>query len=323
MLKKLTENKLVKLGALDIGSNTVLLLLAEFHPGTKTLKTVLNRYEIPRLSENLSWQGYISEKSIKRFFNVLENYFKIIHDFNPQIILAKATNAFRIASNSDKIIAEVKKKFGVEIEIISGSEEARLTYLGASSSFGFSKNLIIDIGGGSTEIIMGEKNQIFFAKSYPVGVVSLTEKFITKFPAPKKALREMEAEIIKALSDVPPPRIEKFNAIAVAGTPTTIVAISKRLERYEENKIEGSKISEESLSDFLESLKFTPPEEILREHPFIRGREDLLLAGTLILLTLLKYFQINEIHVSGKGLRYGILIDFLLKQYNLNEITVD
>src|SRR5690554_5142437 len=164
----------MNIASIDIGSNTVLLLIAEVK-GKDNFKPLLNVYEMPRISKGLKENGAINKDALDRFYNVMDKYSRIIKEHNCEKVVAKATNAFRIASNSKMIIDEVKNKYGIDIDIIRGDEEAGLSYMGAASALpSVNEKFVIDIGGGSTELIYGKGKDIIFKKSYPVGAVMLT-----------------------------------------------------------------------------------------------------------------------------------------------------
>ena len=140
----------MKIASIDMGSNTVLLLIAQIE--NKKLLPIINRYFSPRLGKDLSIGGRISESSMNKLFEVLEHYKELIEEYDCRKVIISATNAMRIASNSQDIITLVKEKYNMDIEIISGDEEARLSYLGASSTLpNLTKKMVIDIGGGSTD----------------------------------------------------------------------------------------------------------------------------------------------------------------------------
>ncbi len=304
----------MKLASIDIGTNTVLLLIAEFSEADCTLKTILNRYEIPRLGKNLSQTGIITKESEEAFYKVLKNYFDLINAHQCQVIIAKGTSAMRTARNSSEIIQKANKKFGIEIETISGEEEAYFTFLGSTISAGVNTGVVIDIGGGSTEVIYGENGKILFRKSFPVGTVSLTENFFLPFPVSIERLNKAKTFLTDTFKQVPQLIKNKGSkVISVAGTPTTISAILQNLDFYEEEKIENSILTKTTIEKFQETIRRQKPEQVLERFPFIKGREDMLLAGTLILNTLLELLGARETIVSGKGVRYGVLADFLIK----------
>ncbi|MCX6167944.1 MAG: hypothetical protein NTX65_01285 [Ignavibacteriales bacterium] len=303
------------IASIDIGSNTVLLLLVEFNPEQQTFTSIANYQKIPRLSQGLTANGEITKEKIDILLDILADYKNICTKYNCSNILINATNAFRIASNSSEIIDLVKEKYSLEIKTITGIEEGRLTFLG--STFPFSDNeskIVFDIGGGSTEIILGDKQKIIYQNSYDIGVVSLTEKFLRSLPSTDAGILASEVYIDKmfeTLSELIPQHSE---AIAVAGTPTTLSCIKQGIKIFDESLVDNSSITFSELKKMIFELKKMSKEEVLNKYgKVVEGREDILLAGSLILLRVMKKLNFSRFRVSTKGLRYGAIVDYLIK----------
>lgn len=298
--------------SIDIGTNTVLLLLAEVDKNTGELKTVTNIYNMPRIGKGVIKGGNISDEKIEMLLNILKEYKAEAEKYNAGKIIITATNAFRIAANGKTIVEKVKKELGLNIEIITGDEEANYSYLGAASAGkNDSKKLVIDIGGGSTEIIIGEEKEIIFKKSFQLGVVTLTEKFITQSPPTKDNINKIDDFITDAFKELKDFAKNKLSAVAVAGTPTTLSCIKQNLKDYVDEKVEGSILTKENLKNFATEIATQTNEEIKENYgSVVAGREDVLLSGTLILKTLSEILNIDEIIVSSKGLRYGAVINY-------------
>ncbi len=301
------------IASIDIGTNTVLMIIAESDKRTKTFSVLENIYRIPRLGRGLSPGSPIPEENLKKFYEVLTEYKKIIDRYKCSIILTAATMAFRQASNSSEIIGYVKNNFGIDINIISGEEEAELSYLGAVSGYNsVSDNVVIDIGGGSTEIIFGRGKEIIYHKSFHIGVVSSSERFNQNGVLNIPLLNEKLEQVF----DLPDQFRERapVKAIAVAGTPTTLACIKKGISEFNENAVEGTILTQKDVSTLAVKLQL-PPEEILNSYgQVVKGREDLILSGTCILLYLMKLMHITEVLVSTKGIRYGLVYRFLQDQ---------
>ncbi len=303
------------IASIDIGSNTVLLLIAEYDPSSQRIVTIENHYKTPRLGEGLKLGDTINETKINLLRNILLDYKNIVLKNGCSVILLKATNAFRIASNSTGIVNFIKKMDSLKIEIISGDEEARLTFLG--SAFPFSDNetkSVIDIGGGSTEIIYGNQKEIFFKKSFDIGVVSLSEKFLLPLPPSKESIEEAEKyldRILLEISDILPPNVK---TIAVAGTPTTLSCIKQGIRIYDEKLVDNSTLTTSEIQYILDQLKKIDKLKVsLKYGEVVNGREELMLAGTIILQIIMQKLKLENITVSSKGLRYGAVIDYLIK----------
>ncbi len=301
------------ISSVDIGTNTILLLIADADPETKRIKTILNEYRIPRIGKGLIPNQPISSEKVEDLYKVLEEYQEFISDYKSEKTILTATNAFRIASNANEIISEVKNRFGLDIRVVSGKEEARLSFLGAVGDYlDENKTLVIDIGGGSTEIILGQNGEINFSQSYQVGVVSGTEKFLKQQPPLPKDLGKFRNFVNDTLTKIDKNYFSPKRTIAIAGTPTTLACMKIGIDYYDEFAIEGSILTQDELSDFIKQLSVLSFEEIKSTYKsIVEGRADVLLAGTIILHTILEYFDIDEVLVSTKGIRYGAVVDYL------------
>jgi len=301
----------MNIASIDIGSNTVLLLIASIRDNK--LFPILNQYFSPRLGKGLKIGGQISQERISKLIDVLNHYKKLIEKHTCQKTIITATNAMRIASNSQEIIDIVKNSLKMDIEIISGDDEAKLSYLGAASTVpDISEKVVIDIGGGSTEIIYGNEKEILFKKSFQTGVVSLTEEFLNTFPYNKDNLQNAYGYINNVFSILKETIPRKVPTIAVAGTPTTLSCINQNLKTYDEKKVESSIITSDELNELFNRLNKLSGEQIKTKFgEVVNGREDVLFSGTLILRHIIREILVDKIIVSGRGLRYGNIIGYV------------
>lgn len=301
----------MNIASIDIGSNTVLLLIAEINKSNQTTIPLLNELRMPRISQGINESGIISNHSVQDLLNVISEYKNIINNYNCEKILVNATQALRVAKNGDEIIRTIKSKFGFNVEVISGNKEAYYSYLGAVSGFEINGNsVVIDIGGASTEIISGNNETILFQKSFPVGVVTMTEKYLMPVTN-EENVKNLEVYLEKIFSTVSEIDSRNSKIIAVAGTPSTLAALKQNLSNYSESKVEGFKLYESDLNDFINVFKSMSPEEILNKYgQIINGRQDIILAGTIILKTIINLLGQHCLYSSSRGLRYGAIIDF-------------
>jgi exopolyphosphatase/guanosine-5'-triphosphate,3'-diphosphate pyrophosphatase len=304
------------IASIDLGSNTVILLIAEYNHVSNQVKTVLNQYSAPRVSAGLKIGSAISEEKVSKLNKVLKLYLDLAQKYYCQVVICKATNAFRIASNSKQIVVDSLEKLKLKIEIISGEEEARLTFLGTVYPLrGNESSIVIDIGGGSTEIICGTNDKFHFKKSFNIGVVSITEKYFLHNPPTESEVKKADEfisfvtkEIVYSIS----PGVRTF---AVAGTPTTLVCIKKGIRIFNEKIVDNYLLTIEDVINTINKLRMLNKEEVsLRYGQVVEGREDVLLAGCLILYRLMMQLSLREITVSTKGLRYGSVIDYLITE---------
>lgn len=308
----------MNLASIDIGSNTVLLLIAEYDKDIY-LQPILNVYRSPRISKGLTTHNTISDNKINELIMVLDEYFMLTKKYCCDKVSLVGTNALRIASNSQKIVDLIKEKYGWGINIIDGKEEARLSYYGTIFPFinQNKKNTIIDIGGGSTEIIKGIDFGIDYSKSFKIGVVSLTEMFFRNYPPSDQQIEEAKLYLNNAFKELKSSINTNSTLLAVAGTPTTLACIKHNIKEYNENIIDESILNLDEINNICSKLSLMNPGQIFQKYgDVVKGREDVLLAGTLILKTILEITHNNKIIVSTKGLRYGVLIDYIITELN-------
>ncbi len=304
----------MNIASIDIGTNTVLLYIAQVDYDNLRLKTLSNCHEIPRLGKGLARAGVISDEKAQVLIAVLKRYAKEIADKNCEIVLAHSTYPLRTAQNSGKVILDVFRETGIKITVIDGAAEARFSFLGATSGAANINPCVIDIGGGSTELSTGRNNEVTYRKSVPIGAVNLTEQFFHSFPPTKTMYRELNKYVEMTLQENYHIKSSISRGIAIAGTPTTLAAMKFGLQDFEEDKINGCVLTAFELKMFISELSLLTPKEILSKYGnVVKGREDVLLAGTLILSNILEFLNLESVTVSSHGLRHGAVIDYLFK----------
>jgi len=302
----------MNIASIDIGTNTVLLYIAHVNHELHTLKTICNRYEIPRLGKGLAQSGLISDEKRNALINVLKNYRIEIEKENCEIVLAHSTYPLRTAQNAQQVIEDVFKETGIRISVIDGETEARFSFLGATSGGGNGNPCVIDIGGGSTELSIGNNNTISYRKSIPIGAVNLTEQFFKSFPPTKPAFRELVNFVSTTLRENYSIKQKISVGIAIAGTPTTLACMKLGLTDFDEEKINSCTLSSFEMNMFINELSLLTPKEILGKFStVVKGREDVLLTGTLILTKIMEFLELETITISSHGLRHGAVIDYL------------
>jgi exopolyphosphatase/guanosine-5'-triphosphate,3'-diphosphate pyrophosphatase len=299
--------------SIDIGTNTVLLLIAKVEPTSKIIIPVVDKLSMPRVGKGLSPGGKIQDENLLRLYTILDEYCKIIKEHNCSKTFACATNAFRIAANQSEIVGEIKKIFNLDIDVINGETEALFSFLGALSNFKIQqRSLIIDIGGGSTEIIIGDVHSIKYRKSFPVGVVALSEKYFSTQPPSQMQMESMKDELLNTLSELQHLNFEFKSSIAVAGTPTTLSCIKNNIRNYDADLIDGSFLKPEEIDKMILLLSHLTYDEMQSKYGnIIEGREDIILSGTLILKQVVEFLNIEEVAVSTRGIRHGVIINYL------------
>ena len=293
--------------AIDLGSNTLRVLEYDCNTGAQ-----ISEYEkTVKTADGLVHHGTINNEAIKRVISAIQEAQKQI-DFSSSVVRAVTTEAVRRAVNSDEVLAQIKKETGVTFEIISGEEEARLTLLSvkhrlttlqyASDSF-----VLIDIGGGSTELIFHYANETI-SKSFPVGIVTIAQTHETLENIEKVLHKEM-AEMQIFCNQVYESRGKVNTFVATAGTPTTVAAmkLGQNYETYDASKINGTSLEVGELDIYLKKLLSMPFEE--REVAVGTGRSDLIAAGILIYKQLFSLLSFESCIVIDDGLREGVAIE--------------
>lgn len=297
----------MKIASIDIGTNTILMLIAEYDESRNEILPIKNFIRIPRIGKDLSKKGQIGRGKIDELLQILKEYRESAKSEGCSEIIASGTNAFRLASNSSEIISEVIRLTGVKISVIEPLDEALFSYLGVVSESDAAKNLVIDIGGGSTEVIYGRGKEIIASHSFQLGVVELTEKFIESYPASSAKIRSLRQYIGGVITSFLSEITDISSVYAIAGTPTTLACLKAGVSDLEEEKIHNTTLRIEEIDNFADQFSHLTPEQLLKRYPVSRGREDVILAGTLILSEVLKKISSDQVQVSAYGLRYGAI----------------
>jgi exopolyphosphatase/guanosine-5'-triphosphate,3'-diphosphate pyrophosphatase len=298
----------VRLAIIDVGTNTTLLLVAETDGGS--LRVLDERAEITRLGRGIGAEGGLGRPGIERTLAVLAKYAAIAKEHHATIH-AIGTEALRRAPNADEFLRPAARVLGTQIEVIDGGREAALTFLAAARSFpavAAGTVVVIDIGGGSTEIIVARSGRIDFRKSLPIGSVRLTERHIKSDPATRTDIAAVTDQITRLLAPVSFPS-PPLTLVGTAGTVTSLAAMSLGLASYDPQLVHGHRLSLRTLDVQIGRLETSTQAE--REH--IPGldpkRADVILAGALILQKLAEATHASEILVSDRGIRWGLLYE--------------
>jgi len=298
----------MRIASLDIGTNTILLLIADV--STNGIERVVHDEQvIARIGQGVDANRIISRETFLRAESFLEEYKKKCDSLNVDTIIAVGTSALRDAKNTEEFCAYIHEHVGISIEVISGNEEAEWTYRGGISEFLHRANRfsVLDIGGGSTEIIIGNNTTIESKISIDIGSVRLTERILKGSPPEETALIEAH-EFIKA--QIPKNIATKLSptfVIGVAGTLTTLASLHQRLPQYDSAKVSGYTLQYHDVCALFALLKDKSLDQIRRFPQITKGREDIILAGTMILMGCMEAAQLQSITVSDRGLRYGMI----------------
>jgi exopolyphosphatase/guanosine-5'-triphosphate,3'-diphosphate pyrophosphatase len=293
----------MKIAALDLGTNSFLCLIAETNSSGE-IKVLHDEMVIVRLGQGLGKTGKLHPDALMRADTCLKKFSELIQSHKVDQIQAVATAAAREAENSIEF-TEICKKHQIPLVTLSGEEEAIMSFQGAIGDQENKKVLLIDIGGGSTEYIVGKRGSIELAKSLPYGAVKLTEKWIESQPVPDEQEKNLR-QFIKTRTEELWAQIESLKPEkiwAVAGTPTALATATIGI--FDAKKIDSFRLTKNLLHDWIQKLKGSTVEEKRQKYGF-GDRADVIFAGSVILDELLKRTNKDEIFVSTKGIRYGL-----------------
>jgi len=303
------------IAVMDLGANTVRLLIACPVGREKDFQTVYTKQKIVRMGKGLSRGGLLTGESIERTMAALKDFTKEIERFDAKEVIAVATSALREAENGKDLTARIKREFGFDVDIISGEEEGRLTMIGVMKAVKEPclDAILIDIGGGSTEFIQVVGGELQEVLSLDMGVVGLFEEFLFSDPVARREVLDMEERISQKICSV---KKELFNnetitLIGTAGTFTTLAAIDLEMELYDPETINGYLIRLERIKEIFKKLTGTTLKERREIRGLERGRADVIIPGTAIAIKIMEYFGCAKVMISDFGLREGILVNYL------------
>lgn len=295
--------KTKRVASIDIGTNTILMLIADVDE-LGNIYPVADEHSIARLGEGMNGSGIIMDSAIERAVKILESYQNQIARLKVEKVFVVGTSALRDARNASDTVAKLEQPINTRIEVIDGEVEAYLSFIGTIIDESYS--VVLDIGGGSTEIVAGYWDKIQFKRSLRVGAVRITESFFPVHPPNNDQISEARKEV-RSLFRMIDKKVIKGNVFAVAGTPTTLASITLGLHKYDRNKVDGYILDVSKIEILRAKFEQMTIEEIVDKLYVHPRRADVILAGTLILEEFCKSFDLPGVIVSDKGLRYGVI----------------
>jgi exopolyphosphatase / guanosine-5'-triphosphate,3'-diphosphate pyrophosphatase len=286
----------VRVAAVDLGTNTTRLLVADVEDGR--IDEVHRETRITRLGEGVDKRGRLLPLPIARVRNALSDYRRTLERLGAERTLVVATSAVRDAENGEAFLGEVEWSYGFVTRLVSGEEEAALTRRGVGPKPG---TLVVDIGGGSTELIVDD-----FHTSLDIGSVRYTERFVHSDPPTAAELDECERAAREVLAQRE--HVAAGRAIGVAGTVTTLAALDLGLDRYDRERVHGHRLSRAGARAQLERLAALPLSERRQVPALEPGRAPVIVAGAVILVAILDQFGLEEIEVSERDILDGIAL---------------
>jgi exopolyphosphatase / guanosine-5'-triphosphate,3'-diphosphate pyrophosphatase len=300
----------VRVAVVDIGTNSTRLLVADVADGR--VQEVARRSTVTRLGRGVDTSAQLSTEAIEDVCFVVGNYIALYEDLGAERVTAIATSAVRDSSNAQMFLAELRERFALDARILNGDEEAGLTYAGASAEHEPGERmLVVDIGGGSTELIVGDGPHVGFYASLQAGTVRHTERYLRTDPAEPGQLEDLAADVRELIGDaLEGAAIAQANeGIAVAGTPTSLAAIDQRLEPYDPERVHGYRLSLNSIQHMLSELAAKPLAERLQVPGLQPGRAATIVAGVVILIQAMRAFGLTEIAVSEHDILWGAALE--------------
>jgi exopolyphosphatase/guanosine-5'-triphosphate,3'-diphosphate pyrophosphatase len=299
-----------RVAVVDIGSNSTRLLVAEVDGGSLT--ELQRESLVTRLGEGVDATGRLGEEPQQRVFAVLESYAEAIERHGATKRVVVMTSAVRDASNGAEFAAAVRDRYGLEGRTLSGDDEARLSFLGATAARDDAEPLlVIDIGGGSTEMIVGAGGEVDFHVSTQVGVVRHSERHLHSDPPTADELVALAADVRPALEAAVPADVRQRarSAVAVAGTATQCASIDLALDPYDPERVEGHRITRERLAELRDRLAALPLAERREVTGLDPNRAPTIVAGTVVLLEVLGAFGLEAFEASERDVLWGVALD--------------
>jgi exopolyphosphatase/guanosine-5'-triphosphate,3'-diphosphate pyrophosphatase len=314
-----------RIASIDMGTNTFRLLISDLDE-RGTLRHRLLKREITRLGGGFTANGMLTEDSMERGVATLSSFYDLLRRHGVEEVRAVATSVVREARNGNGFLQRVKDKTGLDVDVIDGEEEATLTLKGVLSCVDVktSDSLVFDMGGGSTEYILSRLGSpIYYSESLNLGVVHATEAFLFSDPTNEEEIERVSAHVAERLNTLLknldqrglrgelPPENRDMTLIGTAGTITTLAAMDQGLDSYDPSRINNYVLTYDAVKRLLNMIYPLTLGERRNLKALEGGREDLIVAGSVIVLKTMEFFGFERMMVSDGGLLEGVLIDMV------------
>ncbi len=288
---------------IDIGSNSVLLLVGT-RLGDGRVEVAHSDANITRLAKGASATGVLDPDAVQRTVAVLAKYRAVAERLGAQLV-AVATEGLRVANDPESFLRPARDALGCEVRMISGDEEARLSYLSVAHEHGEGPLRVIDIGGASTELVVGDGPTILDKRSHAFGSVRLTERLISGDPPSAAEIEAVAAAAREALATQPVDPSPELHGLA--GTVTTAAALMLGLDRYDREAIDGTRWSLPRVVELRDALAAVALEQRIQEPVLPAGRADVIVAGVTILIEAMRHCGADTLVTRDRGLRYALV----------------
>jgi len=293
-----------RVAVIDVGTNSTRLLVADVADGR--VSPVERRSTVTRLGRGVDLSGHLASEAIEDVCAAIGGYVGMLQELGAENVDVIATSAVRDADNGGAFVAELRERFALSARVLDGEEEARSTYIGATSeSPPDEPTLVVDIGGGSTELIVGTGEEISFHDSMQVGVVRHTERHFTSDPPTAGEMEALATDVRGQIEGSLGAGVEAARGIAVAGTPTSLAAVEMELEPYDPARVHGHVLALPSIQRMLSRLASAPLAERVEIPGLHPDRAPTIVAGVVILVETMRAFDLEEIAVSEHDILYG------------------
>jgi exopolyphosphatase/guanosine-5'-triphosphate,3'-diphosphate pyrophosphatase len=300
----------MRVAVIDMGTNSTRLLVADIDGDG--VEVIERRSTVTRLGRGVDTSGQLAAEAIEDVCETVRAYISMYEELHPERVTAVATSAVRDAENGSAFIAELRERFALDARPLDGEEEARLTYLGASAGRGHTdRTLVIDIGGGSTELIVGSGSEISFHTSLQAGTVRHSERHLPHDPPTPAELETLAGDVHSLISAElgEEAMVHARDGIAVAGTPTSLAAMDLELDPYDPDAVEGHRLSLGTIQHMCSELSAMPLSERLEVTGLHPDRAPTIVAGIVILIQVMRAFGLAEIAVSEHDILYGVALE--------------
>jgi exopolyphosphatase/guanosine-5'-triphosphate,3'-diphosphate pyrophosphatase len=300
----------MRLGVLDVGSNTVHLQVVDAHPGARPSPATNQKVEL-RLHEYLNKEGEITAEGVALLEESIADAISHAKEFQTEEILAFATSAIRDAKNGKEILDQINKKFEIDLQVLSGDDEAQMTFLAVRRWLGWSSGrlLVLDIGGGSLEIAVGDDERAEATVSLPLGASRLTREYLDSDPHTSKEIKALETFVHDAIKQSLPEDISKHIADHFVATSKTFRTLARLGEHWFEDNPKYLKIN--SLTKMIPRLQDMSNKQRAELPGVSQSRARQIVAGAIVARTVMERLHINELEICPWALREGIVLRWL------------
>ena len=300
----------MRVAVIDMGTNSTRLLVAD--ASETNLIELERRSKVTRLGRGVDVSNRLADEAIAEVCETVGDYLSIAAELEPEATVAIATSAVRDAENGSVFMAELRERFDLHARVLDGDEEARLTYMGAVAGRidAGASTLVVDIGGGSTELVVGDGAEVGFHASLQVGVVRHTERHLRADPPSQSELESLAGDVERRIEAAAiPGELVIDRAMATAGTPTSLAAIDQELTDYSHADVHGYALERNRIQRIGSSLATKSLDQRLEVTGLIAGRAPTIVAGVVILTQVMRAFDLDTIEVSEHDILWGAALE--------------